>query len=166
MNDEKTEISFRYMLLNQFKRKWKMLREAIEKCPDDKWHDGKEEWLFSWLAYHIVETADFYTQEYHKNMQWGKVADIDWEKDSKKEIEEKKSKVTKELVSNYLEEMNRTITKLLKETSDEDLLKKDSFYWFDSIYEKLIYLLRHNSYHLGELALMLREWDAERIKWG
>jgi uncharacterized damage-inducible protein DinB len=165
MNDENKEISFRSMLLKQFERKWKMLREAIENCPDDKWHEGKDDWIFSNITYHIVETADFYTQEDYEKMNWGRVSGIDLDKDSKEEIKEKMTKITKELVSNYLEEMDTTIIKLLKKTSDKDLLKKDSFYWFDSIYEKLIYLLRHNSYHLGELTYMLRECNAERLKW-
>ena len=165
MNDEDTESSFRFILLKQFKRKWKMLREAIRNCPNHKWHDGKDDWIFSYLAYHIVETADFYTQEDYEKMKWGKVSSIDWDKDSKEEINEKKKKVTKKLVFDYLEEMNRIIIEILENKSDEDLLKKDSFYWFDSIYEKMLYLLRHNSFHIGELAFMLREWDADRIKW-
>ena len=44
-------------------------------------------------------------------------------------------------------------------------MKKDDFGWFESIFEKLVYLLRHNAHHIGELARTLREWDCERIKW-
>ena len=64
------------------------------------------------------------------------------------------------------DEMEKRITEFLVNKSDEDLLKKDSYYWFDSTYGKLIYLLRHNSFHIGELAKALRDWDCERFKWG
>ncbi|MHA1408680.1 MAG: DinB family protein [Candidatus Heimdallarchaeaceae archaeon] len=166
----KNEISNRpnvlgQFLLRQFQGSWRMLRAAIESVPEEQWHDGKDQWLFSWTVYHIIETADYYSRSYKEGMKWGKVADIDWENDREEEIEEKQKKVTKELVLAYLAEIEPIIERDLKETTDEDFLKKDGFSWFHSKYEKLIYLLRHSTHHIGELAKTLRDWDCERIKW-
>ncbi len=166
MNAREEKISLGAILMAQFKDKWRMVKQTIDKIPDEKWHKGEKGWIYSWFVYHIVETADFYSQSYHEDMKWGKVADIDWDKDSEEEIEKKKLKVTKNLIIDYMEEMDRRITDYLNTISDEDLLKKDGFHWFDSIYGKLIYLLRHNSFHLGELAKALRDWDCERFRWG
>ncbi|NPD89490.1 MAG: DinB family protein [Asgard group archaeon] len=165
MKKEGIEATFNDALLGQFKGKWIMLREALIKCPDEKFHESIGEWSYSWTIYHIIETAEFYIRDTHEGMKWGSRAGFDWNEDSKKIISKKKSEITKKFLFEYLEDINERVINFLKEKSDKDLLKKDGFHWFKSIYEKLVYLLRHNSFHLGELAKTLREWKCERIKW-
>ena len=154
------------ILLNQFQDKWRMLKQTIEKIPEEKIHNGKGDWTYSWNIYHIIETADFYIRDTHEDMVWGKRAGVDWDKDSKDKIIEKKTEITKDFLLDYIEEIDKKIIDVLTNLSDEDLMKKDGFYWFDTILDKLIYLLRHNHHHIGELALALREWDCERVSWG
>jgi hypothetical protein len=166
MNEKKEKHTISDILLYQFQDKWRILKQAIEKIPEKKLHNGKGDWTYSWNIYHIIETADFYIRDTHEDMEWGKKARVDWDKDSKEKIKEKKSKITKEVILNYLEEIDKKVTDVLINLSDEDIMKKDGFYWFDSILGKLIYLLRHNHHHIGELAYALREWDCERIRWG
>ncbi|MCG3222691.1 MAG: DinB family protein [Candidatus Heimdallarchaeota archaeon] len=165
MIKEVKETAFRDALLGQFKGKWIMLREAIDKCSNEKFHDGIGEWTYSWTTYHIIETAEFYIRDTHEGMIWGSRAGFDWKEDSKEKIKTKKTEITKEFLLEYLKEIEESIIEFLKENSDENLLKKDEFHWFNNIYEKLVYLLRHNSFHLGELAKTLREWECKRIKW-
>ena len=165
MNTNKEVISFRGALQNQFEGKWKMLVEAIVKCPNEKFHDGIGDWSYSFSIYHIIETAHFYILDNPDTMKWGNRAGFDWNTDSKETISKKKKEITKEMLLEYYEEIEERISNFLNEKSDEDLLKKDGFHWFSSIYEKLIYLLRHNSFHVGELAKTLREWETDRIKW-
>jgi len=166
MDEEKEKPTISEILKDQFQDKWRILKQAIEKIPEDKIHDGKSDWIYSWNIYHIIETADFYIRDNHEDMEWGKKADIDWDKDSKERIEEKKPKINKEFLLKYMGEIEKKINNILENSSDEDLMNKDGFYWFDSILGKLIYLLRHNHHHIGELAHALREWDCERIRWG
>ncbi len=163
--NEEEEANFCEALFSQFKGKWIMLRDSIDKCPVDKLHEGIGEWTYSWTIYHVIETAEFYIRETHEGMVWGSRAGFDWKDDSKDAISKKKTEITKEFLLEYLKEIDERVSKFLKENKDEDLLKKDSFHWFKSVYEKLIYLLRHNSFHIGELAKTLREWKIERIKW-
>ncbi len=165
MTDKVTLSPFSNLLLNQFKRKWNMLRESIDNCPDLKWHEGTDGWTYSYIIFHIIETASFYSKNNPDDMKWGDKAGIDWKRNTEEEIEDKKSKISKEFLLSYLQEIESKLSNIFSTTVDRDLLKKDDFHWFGSIYEKLVYLLRHNSYHLGELANLLREWNAERIKW-
>jgi uncharacterized damage-inducible protein DinB len=165
MNKEGKEATFKEALLGQFKRKWKMLIEALSKCPSERFHMGIGEWSYSYTIYHIIETADFYIRDTPEGMLWGSRAGFDWNTDSKETIDKMKKKLSKELLIKYLEEVDKKVSDFLEGTSDEDLLKKDDFHYFNSIYEKLVYLLRHNSYHIGELAKTLREWECNRIKW-
>ena len=94
-------------------------------------------------------------------MVWGKLMPNKEKKDITPE-ELYPSKIT---MMDYQREMEEKVTEYLKDLTNDDLQTKDGFMWFNSIFEKLTYLLRHNAHHLGELGRMLRAWDAERMKW-
>jgi hypothetical protein len=97
-------------------------------------------------------------------MEWGKRAGYSLEnvKDIKKDI---LPKITKELVLNYLQEIEDRVKSFLSNSSVESLLEKDSFHWFSSVLSKFIYSLRHTTYHVGELARVLREWECDLLHW-
>ena len=151
-------------LLRQFKSSWKMLRTAIENVPDEKWHDGSEGWFFSMTAYHFVETMEFYIGNDPDAMKWGKRAGYNWDhvKDIEKDI---LPLITKELVNSYLDDMEKTYAKAFSSMTLDELAGKDGFHWFTSVYEKLVYLLRHNMHHQGELSRTLSDWGCKRAKW-
>ena len=151
-------------LARQFKGMWAMLRQAVEQVPSDYWIRGKDNWCYSLRVYHIIEAAAYYSRETPKGMKWGeRLGTVDWwEKMTAKEAAQK---LTKQDMKAYLDEMDERIEAVLAASTDESLLEQDGFHWFSSPLEKLQYLLRHSSYHIGELALALREWDCERIKW-
>lgn len=152
------------VMLKQFRSSMKMLDQAISKIPDEKWHDGTNEWHFSLTVYHILETIDFYSRESPEGMEWGRRADFDWDRtqDIQQDI---LPKITMDLVGTYKEEMSKKINGILEFLGDEGLQKSDGFHWFSNIYEKLHYLFRHTDYHIGELGRALREWDCELMKW-
>ena len=164
----------RQALIGNFKGSWQMLRQAIEKIPDEKWHTGiferepvdKESklWFFSFTAYHAIETAEFYIATTPEEMEWGKKAGFNWDNvsDIKKDI---LPKITKELVLEYLNEMEERVSSFLSNSTPEGLLEKDGFHWFSCILSKLIYLLRHTTFHAGELGRMLREWECDLLHW-
>jgi len=141
-----------------------MLESAIESVPDDKWHQGIGKWYFSFNAYHVIDTAQFYMLSDPDQMKWGERAGIDWEsvEDWEKEV---LPKLTKDFVQSYLMETKEKMISLFNSMTDQDYLKRDGFHWFDSVLEKLVYLLRHSMLHIGELSRSLREWSCKHIKW-
>jgi hypothetical protein len=141
-----------------------MLRNAVENVPDKKWHNGFAEWYFSLTAFHIVETMEFYLRDNPDGMKWGARAGFDWDKveDKEKDI---LPKITKKLVIDYLDDMEKRLDETLTSTNDQKISSKDGFHWFKSVFEKYIYLLRHNMHHNGELSKTLRDWECERSKW-
>jgi uncharacterized damage-inducible protein DinB len=158
---------FAFGLARQFQAMWTMTRQAIEVIPDADWTQGIEtdpEWFYSLRVYHIIETAEFYARDTHEGFQWGaRLGEPNWwDKISHKTAAEK---VVKGDMLVYLDDIEHYIESYLKGVSDEALLKTDGFHWFSSILEKLQYLLRHNTYHLGELTMQLRALGNERIKW-
>ncbi len=160
----KAKPSVATALTAQFDASWKMLHQAIECVPDEFWHKGISNWYFSLVAFHIVETAKFYSGNDPDAMKWGGHAGIDWKqvKDIEKEA---LPKLNKDLVISYLHEMETHIASTLSSMSATAFNSKDGFHWFSSILEKWLYLLRHNMFHIGELYRALREWNCKRPEW-
>ena len=162
---EENLTNLRSLLLKRFKGHWEHLKQAIDKIPEDRFHEGPVEWTCSYIVYHIIETAEFYLGSSPDLMKWGKKAGYDWKKNSEEEIEEKKLAISKSMVRSYTQEIEQSFETFLQNTTDSKLLEKDDFPWFDSILGKLMYLLQHNYFHLGELAGILRQMDVENFKW-
>jgi hypothetical protein len=141
-----------------------MLRHGIDDMPDEKWAWEKGEWCYSLTLYHILETMEFYLASDPKEMEWGKRAGFSWD-----DLPDKRGDVlpliTKELTFKYLIEIQHSLDSLFETLSDKDILKRDGFDWFSSVFEKLTYLLRHNQHHLGELSLGSRMNTGKSIKW-
>ncbi|NHJ40057.1 MAG: DinB family protein [Asgard group archaeon] len=161
MTDEKPGIWITSAILSQFSSTWKMLREAIDNCPDEYWYGTDKDWSYSRTVYHIIETQEFYLRESPEGMVWGKLL----EEISKSDSETDTIYPSKDILLDYLEKIEKSITEYLKDIKFENLIIKDGFKWFSSVIEKLLYLLRHNAHHLGELGRMLREWECKRMKW-
>ena len=161
MNAENTLVKG---LIRQYQSSWKMLRNAVENIPDERWHDGSEGWFFSLTAYHFVETMEFYMYDNPDSMKWGARAGYTWTDttDIEKDIV---PKITKKLVLTYLDEMEEHVTKTISSMDSKKLESKDKFHWFESVFEKYVYLLRHNMHHNGELSRTLRDWGCKRSKW-
>ena len=161
----KSKIAF--SLAKEFREMWAMTRAAIEQIPDTEWTHGVEgdkEWFYSLRVYHMIETAEYYSRDTPKGMLWGaRLGKVKWwETISPREAAEK---VVKGDTLIYLYEIARYIEDYLKRVSNEDLLVEGGFHGFSSILEKYVYLIRHNTYHLGELTMDLRVRGFDRIKW-
>lgn len=141
-----------------------MIRAAIKNIPEEKWTISEGEWYYAYTLYHIIETMDFYSREDHEGMVWGKRAGYKWDDvtDVKEEI---LHLISRELVTSYLSEMEEKLSGFLSTIVEDAFFEKDGFYWFESVYQKFIYLLRHTQHHLGELAVTLRKFETEPIKW-
>ncbi len=138
-------------LINQFAGSWKMLRQAINNVSDDNWNEGTSKWVFSDMVLHIISTTDFYC---------GNSPD-----EFKGPTSEGKDDPSKEVLLTYLGEMEKKVGSVLQSLKEADLHEKDGFQWFNSIFEKFVYLLRHNSLHLGELSYFLRDKGLKRMEW-
>ncbi|MFW9922888.1 MAG: DinB family protein [Candidatus Thorarchaeota archaeon] len=160
-SEDKKEIWANNALLSQFTSSWKMLRDAIENCPVEYWYRTDKDWNYSKTVYHIIETQEFYLRDTPDGMVWGKlIGDV-----NNKDLPAEAVLPAKELLIGYLEDLENQISSYITNIDFEELLGKDGFRWFTSRFEKLLYLLRHNAHHLGELGRMLREWDCTRMKW-
>jgi hypothetical protein len=70
---------FAFGLARQYQGMWMMLRQGIDKIPDDHWKFGSDKWFYSLRVYHIIEAVEFYIRDTHKGMQWGKrLGKVNW----------------------------------------------------------------------------------------
>ncbi|MFX1284167.1 MAG: DinB family protein [Promethearchaeota archaeon] len=166
MKSESQKLSVSLILSQEFKNSWNILRQAIENITEEHWLEMVNEWSFSLTVYHIIETAEFYSRNTPEGMEWGKIAGFNYETDTDEMKIQKQARITKELLLDYLAEIEERITNYFENTRDEDLFEKDGFDpHLKSILEKLLYLLRHNMHHIGELNKALRDWNCQRINW-
>ncbi|MFW9919279.1 MAG: DinB family protein [Candidatus Thorarchaeota archaeon] len=151
-------------LKRQFDASLKMLRQAVDSIPDEYWHWSTKGWYYSLSLYHILETMEFYLASNPNDMKWGSRAGFDYEytKDKEKDI---LPLITKEKVLHYLVDIQHSLDALYETMTDEKLANQDGFDWFGNVFEKHLYLLRHNQHHLGELALISRQYGISPIKW-
>jgi uncharacterized damage-inducible protein DinB len=158
---EKKIIWINSGILSQFSSTWKMLRSAIEVAPDEYWYGKTHDWSFSRTLYHIIETQRFYIRDTPDGMEWEKLLkELNTEDKPLDEVYPPRV-----ILSDFLEKTEVEVTSYIKGLTLDKLLEKDDFKWFSSVFEKLLYLMRHNQHHIGELSRMLREWDCERVKW-
>ncbi len=160
-NENSTYNAIGQNLLSQFESTWKMLRKAIERCPEEKWELTENSWTFSTIVYHIIETQEFYLRSSPKGMEWNKLLKLMRIKTKNDEL----LFLSKSTLFENLRTIEEQMTNYFGNITLDELLKKDDFEWFDSLFHKFLYLLRHNAHHLGELGRMLREWNAPRMEW-
>lgn len=151
-------------LKRQFDSSLKMIRLAIDSIPEDYWHHHIKGWYYSLTLYHLLETTEFYLASNPADMKWGERAgyDPDGAEDVHKRV---LPLITKELVLQYLIDIQHSLDALYETMTDDRLAAIDGFEWFKNVFEKHLYLLRHNQHHLGELALVARQLGSSRIKW-
>lgn len=139
-----------------------MLRKAIASIPDENFHICEGKWYYSLTLYHIIETIDFYSRATPEGMKWGSRGGFDWKlaEDVKTDV---LGKLSKEMINVYLDDMESRLNNLFKQT--ENLFDRDEFDWFDSAFQKLVYLLRHSQHHIGELAFAIRKLGMEPLRW-
>lgn len=151
--------------LNQLTASWDMIATAIEIIPDEVFIETENDWSPNDCLFHIIETNRFYLSNSPSDMNWGEKAGIDRNSQSEDEVKSKTKKISKLLLKEYLTEIRDEYRPKLRLMEDEQFLSKTDFVWFQSYHEQLLYLIRHNMYHLGEISYYLRNKGFTRLQW-
>lgn len=139
-----------------------MLDQAFHGITYEHWIEEVNGWTYADVVYHTIITQEFYIRDTPEDMQWGTLYG---DKDQK-ETNPRQYFPDKQTLQDYNDTVKEKIETYLKSITDKDLYTSDGFEGhLDSVHKKLVYLLRHNAHHLGELTLMNRTLELERIKW-
>lgn len=146
----------------QFGAALDMLENAINACPDDQWANHSKFW---YLAYHTTFWTDYYLSDtpmendYHPPDPFGLSEFMDGE------LPERVYK--KEEVLAFLDHGRKRLQAQLQANTADDLLHRrfTSEYKNFSLFELLLYNMRHVQHHAAQLNLLLRQGGAIPPDW-
>lgn len=139
-----TDTALNETITRQFARSWQVVTEAMAAFTPEEWVTGEVDYLTpARLAYHIVETAEFYTSDTPEGFPWGHRFGCDWEGAKVEELPDQ------DAVAAYLAEVRDQAKRFLS----QDLLAEDpDFPWCGGArLDRALYLVRHTHHHVGEL---------------
>ncbi len=149
-------MDFQQIIRSQFLAALEMLRQTIEKCPENLWNDPTDKNKFGHVAYHALFYTHLYLQPAFEDFKpWPKCGDAH-------DLEKPAESCTQEDILEYLtfcrQQVNEHVPQLNLEAGS-------GFYWLPMNKAELqIYNIRHLQQHTGEL--MERLWSRAEIEVG
>ena len=145
-----------------------MLRQSIERCPEDIWLSGEFPRAFWRIAYHAVFYADFYlAQNLDTYKEWSKHRESAtnlWPKDEEGKPTQPIEPYTKTEVLEYLDSIASVADERIKNLDLES--SETGFYWYKNM-NKLDHVLlniRHIQGHVGQLSEILMVYGID-VDW-
>jgi hypothetical protein len=141
-------------LKTQYKGGLEMLRQCIERCPEDRWTSGQYPRSYDRIATHAVFFTDLYmrqTEAAHKNWQ-------DITPESYADLDEDAPPNTHVDRQHLLDYLDYVYSEVDKTVDGLDLATEDpGFHWYKNIskMEHQMMNLRHLQGHVGQLSELL-----------
>ena len=146
----------------QFAAAWDMLTEAVNVTEDREWQTGNPPHLVpARLAYHVIQTADYYVHPELTEFDWAGRFSSDWETADAGDLPDRMS------IMSYLHDVRLKVNAWLELHGDEGLLEPDADFMDEGMthLDRALYVLRHTQHHLGEWFAVLRERCIPRPVW-
>jgi hypothetical protein len=156
------ELTLTRVIERQFENAWDMLKEAIENFSPDQWKKAKNEYFIpARVAYHAIETVDYYCQDNLKGFEWGGRFGVDWETGERDRLPQQQE------VLKYLDDIRKKSSDWIKNLGDQGLLSPDKVFFLEGMthLDRVLYVLRHTHQHLGELCSESRNRNVPRPEW-
>jgi hypothetical protein len=151
-------------IARQYQASLKMLREAIELCPEALWVGAEHTNPFWRIAYHTLFYAHFYVQDNMEGFQsWPKHRE-DVRALSPRSAEEAAPEPYSK--AEVLEYHDFCCGEVAAKVMQTNLQAESGFYWlkFNKL-ELQIYNLRHIQHHTGQLTDRLRQTAGIGVRW-
>jgi len=170
-HDTLAMVAFKDPLKNQYHATLAMLREAIEKCPDELWVDTHSTNAFWQIAYHVLFFTHFYLGQDAASFQpWAEHQRDSQNEDGIPGPPDPKSALpliprpySKDQVLRYWAIVDGFVDRAVDAM---DLNRTESgFHYRMSKLEHQLVNLRHLGHHTGQLADRLREATNFGVRW-
>jgi hypothetical protein len=146
----------------QFGAALDMLENAINACPDDQWGGASRFW---YIAYHTTFWTDYYLSDtpLEKDYQPPKTFTLSEFEDG--QLPEREYSKTE--VHAFLQHVRQRLQRQLENNKQEELLEKRfvSEYRDFSLFELLLYNMRHVQHHAAQLNLLIRQCGSNPPDW-
>lgn len=156
----------------QFYRTYRMWKEELSKIPSRDWHKSTDDYLHpSRQVIHTLQAIDCYTSNKDAfRYNWKQFFPLCQEPINPFErewIEKAINLPGKKESLELLEQWWQKFFAYLKTLNDQDLVKPNKLHRHTghTLFEKLIYILRHTQHHLGEINTDLRLRNLNRVDW-
>lgn len=149
------------VVARQFDRTWKTLRQAITNMSDEQWRQSDHDWLTpARLAYHIVETADFYSENTPKDFNWGALGG-DWEGSPASELP------SQQQILDLLDRVQPKVKNWLADINETEWFEAETeFPWTGkTLLDRALYSMRHAQHHVAQINAELRRRDLPCGEW-
>lgn len=150
------------IVTSQFGNAWDMLAEAVKNFTANQWRSGDIDYSIpARIAYHAIETVDYYLRDDLTAFKWGWRFGIDWEGASPSQLPDQRATLA------YLHEIRRQSAAWLASLGDEGLLRIDKAFHAEAMsnLDRVLYVLRHTHQHVGEICAELRRCERARPAW-
>lgn len=153
-------------LIEQHKRAWAMLADAIEKCPNEAWRHGTAPLEIARLAFHIVDAADFYARETMAEPLEPRSCEIEPRTIFQLETGSLPSKSDVKDLLRYVEGKWNGFLSNKDDAWFASEKPAGEFDWTGSTYLDLcLYNLRHVMHHLGHIDVQIRQAKGSPMDW-
>lgn len=145
-------------VVEHYRRGFAMLDELVDLIGDDRWKDDADPVAIParW-ATHAAVSAEFYTQYVGHEFDWSLVPDWEGPLDALPERGPFKA---------YSKEVLAGLCERWENKSDEEMMSQTGYDWTGfSRLAQLLYGLRHFTYHLGELSMIVRQSGSKESPW-
>ena len=150
------------ILARQFDAAWDLLEQTIEQLAGDDWKTAStSQAIPARLAYHIIETADYYTHPDLEAFAWADRFGEDWETEDPDQLPDAPA------VQSYLSDVRTKVSRWITNLGDEALRALDGVFFAEGMthLDRALYVLRHTHQHLGELHALLHARGLPRPRW-
>ena len=150
------------LIWQQFGAAMDMLENAIDACPDEQWDNAARFW---YLAYHTTFWTDYYLSDTPMEKDYRPPKPFTLSEFEDGQLPERV--YTRAEVLNFLQHDRQRLQRQLQDTTAEELLEKrfTSEYKNFSLFELLLYNMRHVQHHTAQLNLLLRQSGATPPDW-
>ena len=152
--------TFKTEIWKQFGASLDMFENSLKQCPDELWTN--EDTNFWYIAYHTLFYTDYYLSEEPDNFQPPPPY-------SPSEFQEgimPERVYTKEELISYTQHCREKCRKLLADFTEEKARKPWINKWKNyTMFEMMLYNMRHVQHHVGQLNLLLGQIDHELPIW-
>ena len=146
------------VMARQYDRVWGSFRDAISKFSDAQWRTSDCDWLTPIrLAYHVVETAEFYSRESPKSAK----ETLNWDEGPVEQL------LAQQQLLEYIDRVQPMVREWLMCCDDKTFLSPEiEFPWTgETRLDHAVYSLRHMQHHLGQINAELRRRGLPRGEW-
>lgn len=152
MQQKYPDLALKEILWKQFGASIDMIENAINACPQELWTSKDKFW---YIAYHTLFFLDYYVSNDPENFKPPAPFTLS-EFDPNGTLPERV--YNKEEILTYLEYGRKKCYELIKSLTEEKLVKKFIKQFKNySMFEMIIYNMRHVQHHAAQLNLLLRQ---------